>query len=949
MTTHGGAPTVPGHFAPRALLERERELAALTAAAEAACAGAAGLAIVEGPAGIGKSRLLAALREQGPDGGLRVLGARGSELELEFPFGVVRQLFEPALADPGVRERWLAGAAAPAAAVFSPPIEDGGADRDASFATLHGLFWLTAQAAADGPLLLAVDDLHWADGPSLRFVGYLARRLEGLPVLLVTGLRTGEPGADPALLADIVQQPTALIVRPAPLSDGAAGELVAARLGQEPDPAFRTACHEATGGNPLLLEQLLRSLGDDAVPPDAANAGLVHDIGPSAIGRTVLLRLARLPAEAVPVAQAVAVLGESAELPAVAALSEVDEDATAAAIGALARAEILRPERPLDFVHPLVREAVYRDMTVGRREVLHAAAARMLDGAGAPPERMAAHLMLVSPRRDQRTVATLRAAAAAATARGAPESATALLRRAVAEPPADEIRPQVLLELGLVESNVDVVAGAARLREAHDALADPLDRLGASAPLAWALIFTGEPDEAARLAREAADEAPPELDDLRRWLTAIELACIVFGAQVPDALERLAAERHEPVRDGPGAHALQCLVSYDWCLRGGSAREAGDLAVAALDDGALLAEPDGFMLGVGAMLTLEMGERPEAAAAWDAALAAAHRNGSLFAISAILMWRGLGLLRRGDVREAGRHLEESHAMMERWNIASQSYVLGFLTEQRIAAGSLAEARAFLPPVAGWGKLSDGVLIALRAHAELLLAEGRPADALTAAERLAEVLEGRGTRETMNPAWFAWRSLTARALDGLGRAEEALALLEDELERARVWGAPGPIGRALRLMGEIARDDGLGRLEEAVRVLEGSTARLEHALALTALGSALRRARRPTDAREPLRRALELAEACGAEGLVEHARSELYATGARPRATALSGAGALTPSERRVAAMAAEGLSNRDIAESLYVTPKTVELHLSSAYRKLGVRSRRDLPGALATP
>ncbi len=174
-------------------------------------------------------------------------------------------------------------------------------------------------------------------------------------------------------------------------------------------------------------------------------------------------------------------------------------------------------------------------------------------------------------------------------------------------------------------------------------------------------------------------------------------------------------------------------------------------------------------------------------------------------------------------------------------------------------------------------------------------------------------------------------------------------MEVELERARTWGAPGPVGRALRIMGEIGREDGLAHLEEAARVLEGSTARLEHALALTALGARLRRARRPTDARAPLRRALELAEACGADGLVERARTELHATGARPRTTARSGVGALTPSERRVAAMAAEGMSNRDIAQALYVTPKTVEIHLSSVYRKLGVRSRRDLPGALTTP
>ncbi len=290
------------------------------------------------------------------------------------------------------------------------------------------------------------------------------RRLEGLPVLLAVGLRSGERGADPALIGEIVQEPGAVVVRPGPLSDGAARTLVSARLGQEPDPAFLAACHEATGGNPLLLGQLLRSLGDDAIRPDAANAGLIHEVGPAAIARTILLRLSRLPDDAVPAAQAVAVLGENADLPTVAALAGMDEPRVAAAIDALGRAEILRPERPLDFVHPLVREVVYRDMAVGQREILHATAARILTAAGATPERIAAHLLLVSPRGDPDAVATLRAAAASATARGAPESAMALLRRAVEEPPTPEISPQVLLELGLVESQIDAHGGTMRLQ-----------------------------------------------------------------------------------------------------------------------------------------------------------------------------------------------------------------------------------------------------------------------------------------------------------------------------------------------------------------------------------------------------------------------------------------------------------------------------------------------------
>src|SRR5262249_22041663 len=152
------------------------------------------------------------------------------------------------------------------------------------------------------------------------------------------------------------------------------------------------------------------------------------------------------------------------------------------------------------------------------------------------------------------------------------------------------------------------------------------------------------------------------------------------------------------------------------------------------------------------------------------------------------------------------------------------------------------------------------------------------------------------------------------------------------------GSPGTVGRSLRVLGTIERDDGLDHLEEACALLEHAPARLERAKALMALGSSLRLARRPTDAREPLRQALELAEICGATALVERARAEIHASGARPRTTALSGPGSLTARERRVADLAAAGFSNRGIAQELYVTTKTVEVHLSSVYRKLGIGS-----------
>src|SRR3954452_6687257 len=185
-----------------------------------------------------------------------------------------------------------------------------------------------------------------------------------------------------------------------------------------------------------------------------------------------------------------------------------------------------------------------------------------------------------------------------------------------------------------------------------------------------------------------------------------------------------------------------------------------------------------------------------------------------------------------------------------------------------------------------------------------------------------------------------------ALEGLDRRDDARALLEEELVEARRWGAPGPLARTLRLLGAVRHKDGLDLLREAVETADASLARLEHAEALTALGSALRLARKPSDARAPLRDAFEIASHCGAQPLAEHARNELYAAGGRPRRQALTGPESLTPSERRVAELAAAGESNRDIARALYVTPKTVEVHLTSVYRKLGIRSRGNLANAL---
>ena len=289
-----GRPTPGGEV----LLERDHELQSLDRVVQAARAGEAVLALIEGPAGIGKSKLLSQAGEMASAAGFDVLRARGSDLERELPYGIVRQLFEPLLLDPDGRERLLSGSAQAAARVFEPPdaedvVSDGG------FGVLHGLFWLTANLAAERPLCLLIDDLHWSDRSSLRFLAYLERRLEGLGVLITTAARMEERAAESRLIWEIAQDPAAVSIRLAALSEDACGALVRDRLGPAAESAFCAACHHATGGNPLLLGELLKTMRAEAITPDAAHADAIREIGPRAVARTVLLRLGRLPPDAV--------------------------------------------------------------------------------------------------------------------------------------------------------------------------------------------------------------------------------------------------------------------------------------------------------------------------------------------------------------------------------------------------------------------------------------------------------------------------------------------------------------------------------------------------------------------------------------------------------------------------------------------------------------------------
>src|SRR4051794_25714138 len=397
------------------LWEREAELAAMHAYVEGATAGMGRLIVIEGRAGMGKTRLLTEGRAIAFAAGATVLSARGGELEQEFAYGIVRQLFEPLLAAASADERaeLLGGAASLAAPLFED-VKLTTLDEDAtdvSFAMLHGLFWLAANLALRRPLVLAIDDLHWADGPSLRWLTHLQRRLEGLPLLVMAATRPPDQARAEALLKEIVGDPGAAVVRPMALGHTSVRHMAREMFGRDPDDAFvEAACH-AAGGNPLFVWALLDTIRGENLAPSAATAPRVHEIGPEPVTRAVSLRLSRLPSEASVLARAVAVLGGRAELRHAAALAGLERDLATHAATTLARGDIFNLEQPLEFTHPVVRTAVYDDMSPAERISARRRAASILSEAGAEPEQIAVHLEHSIPNSDPFVVQTLQLAA----------------------------------------------------------------------------------------------------------------------------------------------------------------------------------------------------------------------------------------------------------------------------------------------------------------------------------------------------------------------------------------------------------------------------------------------------------------------------------------------------------------------------------------------------------
>lgn len=936
-TVLSGAP--PKRAVADDLVDRSLEVAELEAAVAATLQRKARLVVVRGPAGIGKSRLLDEARLLAEEGGVRVCAARGSLLERDFGYGAVRQLFEPVLDLPGV----LTGSAKAAGSVFDLATADPiGTSGQGSLAVMHGLYGLAANLAGTGPIMLSIDDLQWCDSSSLRFVAYLARRMDALPILIVATLRTGEPSADEAVLAELIHDPATLLIQPAPLSAEGVAILVRERFGPQVDDEFVAACQQTTSGNPLLLRQLLRALQSEGVRAGHTDAATVTAVGSRAISGLVLMRLSRMSAESTQVARAVAVLGSGAALPAVARLANLAEAQAAAVVDALARAEVLRGEQPLGFVHPLVADAVYRDIPPGERQLVHDRAAHLLDERGAVPEVVAAHLLHSPPRGDPWVVATLQAAATRARDRGAPDAAVTYLVRALHEPPPAAERIPVLLELGRVAQLANDPRKIEYLTDAYEALTDdPRQRAIVAQMLTRALIFGGERGEATRFARRAARELPADLVDEQQGLLAQQRVA-GYMHDLPEGDWRSGAEP-EITGDGIGARFLGATLAWEVACDGEDLNRAVRLARFAAADDQLLRVDVGHLWAV-AGIVLETADE-ETGPYWQQGLAHSLRKGSAFGVLTTLLWLGYYQWQRGELRDA---LQSFRIVTELHQSADLSFGIGYSDSYAanvlIDQGDLAAAWSLVEGLDDYVVYGEGQRMRGEARARLLVAEGRPAEALDVLDSVAAVMA-----PARNPAWRPWRSMRAAVLLELGDHDSALSYVEEELVLARRWGAPRPIGRALCLRAQILAAAASGRpttealaaAREAVEVLRPTAARLAYARGLRVLASLVS----GDESVALLSQAADLAWRCDAVPEYEGIVAALAALGAPPP-TLPPGATRLTTWERDVMTRYLGGANERDIAEALFLTPATVRTMLDTARELLGGGSRADLRRAL---
>ena len=926
-----------------AIFERDTEVALIGAIIDRALAGSGAFVILDGPPGSGRSKLLELAGEHAAFNGMRVLYAIGKESERDLTFGGALQLFEEELerTEPDERATLLSGAAALAGPLMAKGPRDLRPHEPAP-SVVHGLYRLCCHLAQRAPLLICVDDAHVVDDATMQLLLYLSHRLDDLPVVVLLAANTEMM---PPAVAGLVRHPRAIHVRLAPLSPDGSARWLRENAFPDAEDEFCRACHEATGGDRYFLHELSRELAARGWAATAEEAPGVAEVAPAAVADAVLLRLARLGPGAVELAGAVATLGAGCDLRHAAELAGLDSEEAARSLERLAAARLVRGGGILSFYHQIVPRSLEAHWAPAGRGEAHLAAARMLHADHAEDVAVAEQLMRARPAGSDWTVDLLERTAQTAVAQGHPEQAAGYLKRALAEPPDGERRRELVATLGRAEAMAGAPEALGRLRRAAEMLDRGPERAVASLWMGRILMAEARFRTAATAFRRGAAEIGDFNEPLHTELAVSYAVAARLGfADQPDDLQTGWSLGDATT---PQGRLSLAYCAYDGALQGKPAPEVRQMALSALGPGTLVEEhgADGLGPALAALALMLTGDLQSAEAVLTAVIEIGRERGSAVGLTMAHSLRATAILRRGRVGHALRDLQAARSThRDAWRdraFPAQGLVPLLLLHQAAPEIALAHVRR-------WERSADptsGI-----PYANFLLVRGQVRRSIGQAEEALSDLRDCGERAAQlgagNPAMFPWRSEAALAELSLGRREEASALARAELELANSFGAPETVGRALHVLGLVEGGaDGLTLLEEAVTALDSSQAMFSLASALIDHGAALRKASRRRDAREPLTRGVDLAQRCEAEALARYGLDELSAAGARPRRVALSGEESLTTRERQVALLAKQGHSNREIAEKLVITLKTVEWHLRQSYRKLGIESRRDLAGA----
>ena len=910
---------ISGSWSPARLLGRDAELQTLVACLDRARGGSAAVAVLEGPAGIGKTRLVDEVVARAGRGRFRCLRA-ACEQTLGRPFGPLLDAL--AAAGQGV-----------------PP-----GSEPSEYRLVEELSDRLERLSASAPLLLAVDDLQWADPSTLTALRRAARRLALRPVTILAAVRSEHPPGVAGAVDDLLRLGAAHL-RLGGLSEDAAVRLVGELAGLEPGQRLLELVRGASG-NPLYLVELTRSMIQQGALEDAGGVAEVVGEGlPATFRALVARRLRSLSQPATRAIRAGAILGlsfGSAELAATLGSSAFE---LAPALEEAVRAGVLQDAGDrLAFAHALVRQVVYEELPADLRKQLHRETAAALTADGVPPERVAVHVALGADRGDRSAVRWLREAAAKA-ARRAPGTAAELLQRArEIVSPTDPDRDELLADLAMAW------ATTGRLREAEVLANQVLQRRpGPSlagrlrAGMVYALCWQGRPGQALAESRTAEPDLSP---DHRVLLEAEGLVAQVLTGEVAAAAPRIGEVLHAAERSGhtlARCHAL-CAATRERMLSGHllEAVSLGTQTVRLAEaDPALAPAQPWFFLG----LALTIADRTDESEA-------VVRRGREVAEDLGLVWsvplyasylaNVCWLTGRWDNAlaedEAGRAITEEFGMHLTVVLASASRLARiWLHRGRIdrAEAALVEAEAWLSSQGRQG----GDALVLSARGLLLEARGRP--------RPAAELFARAWRQNLQAGVLSELRLLAPDLVRLclatGRHEVAASLLPDVERIAAQLRVPSAQGAALRCRGLLARDPDVlvaaadayrrsPRVVELAQTCEDAAVQLAEAGRRRAADELLQEASRIFGSVQASRDLTRLRAVARRFGLTGPPRS------ARPS----TGWESLTDSERRVAELVAEGATNREVAAALVISTHTVDSHLRHVFAKLGISSRVQL-------